>query len=458
MSIKIKDKRVRRFSFNHVDSELHASIHAKSPMYAIQHHEEYEQKALPVNSNSLQFKKVANEHLVACLYTDKDDITKASNEFKQNLILFYIYLTLYLSIFLGFSIAMHSEGLLPTSHLLIHLTVLLLLLLLSYLLLFLILHNCLLLKSPQLFLALGFCIYLYLIFADPRVLYKFTGEAYFDNHIPMVLGLITLIPMLRLVIFDSYIYIVLLVVASFVLYIIAQLAFSPLSRLATLSEIALVGVFSILQIIDSHRSDLRIKHIFWRREKETVVNKENNANAKFRNSSINSDVEVIMDSCDQIKKKLKYVTRIVMYSEVKKIIKENILEIEKIKWKVAHRQDVKVIIDPNIDEEDREYIQQNCVDLKYFKSEGHERVVTEVSEKSKRGIHLRYSMHDVENALSAFGKNWNFDIWFIYNSTGESVGVIGKYLFSKWQINESFLIPTETTENYFKALEKVRII
>ena len=38
---------------------------------------------------------------------------------------------------------------------------------------------------------------------------------------------------------------------------------------------------------------------------------------------------------------------------------------------IAHRQDIKVILDPNLDEEERQYIEQNCVELKHFKAEDH---------------------------------------------------------------------------------------
>ena len=109
-----------------------------------------------------------------------------------------------------------------------------------------------------------------------------------------------------------------------------------------------------------------------RREKEIIVSKEPAVSGKVKSVGINSDVEVIMDACDLIRQKLKYVNQIVLYKEVKDIIKENILEGERIKWRIAHRQDIKG--DPGPESgprRQRQYIQQNLCGTKHFKAEDH---------------------------------------------------------------------------------------
>ena len=454
MSFNKKDRRPRRFSFNHVDKDVHTSTHAKTAMYALQHHEEYEHKTLPINPNSLEFTKTINDQLVSSLYLDRDSFSP-SNEFKQNLTFFYIYLTLYLLTYLSFALLLNSKDMLSAHHLQIHLICLIFLLVLSYTILFMVLKNCLILRSRQLFLVLSHFLYMYLILTDARVLFRFTGEAYTENPFPLVLGLITLSPMLRMVLFDHYFYLFISNIIALILYITVQLALSPVPLYTSGSELALVTLFTLLQVIDCHRSDIRIRHLFWRREKEIMVSKEPTVGGKAKTFGINSDVEVIMDACDQIKQKLKYVNQIVLYKEVKDIIKENILEVERIKWRIAHRQDIKVIIDPNLDDEERQYIEQNCLEIKHFKAEDYVPTVsvTEVNELRPPGF--RYSLNEVENVLTGFGNTWNFDIWFIHTSTGESISIVGKYLFSKYGVNTACLISKEVTDTYFAALEHV---
>ena len=450
-----KDRRAHRFSLNHVATDLHTSTHAKSGMYALQHHEEYESKALPINPNSLEFNRTVNDHLVSSLYLDRDSSSLPSSEFKQNLVFFYIYLTIYLLVFLSFALLLHSKGILSVQHLQIHLICLIFLLVLSYSILFMVLKRCLTLKSRQLFLALSHFLYIYLIFTDSRILCQITGEAYSENPFPLILCFITLSPMLRLVLFDSYLYMFISNITALLLYITVQVTISPVPLHTSGSELILVGLFAILQVVDCHRSDIRIRHLFWRREKEIIVSKEPAVSGKVKSVGINSDVEVIMDACDLIRQKLKYVNQIVLYKEVKDIIKENILEVERIKWRIAHRQDIKVILDPNLDEEERQYIEQNCVELKHFKAEDHSPTIQAPEAQEVRPGVFRYSFNEVEGALSALGSTWSFDIWLIYSSTGESVSIVGRYLFSKYGIGSSFQIPQEAAPAYFAALEHV---
>ena len=103
---------------------------------------------------------------------------------------------------------------------------------------------------------------MYFILTDDRVLYTLTGEAYNPSHVPLVLGIITLCPMLRLVLFDSFYYVFISGTAALIIFISFQLACSPLYKYATISEIAFVGIFIVLQVIDTHKADLRTKNLF----------------------------------------------------------------------------------------------------------------------------------------------------------------------------------------------------
>lgn len=454
----------RRYTFNHIDIELHTSIHAKSALYNLQNHEEYENKALPINYNSLNFEKLVNQQLTTSLYIDKKNPQNLSSEFKSNLIYFYIYYTLYLVSILSFTSLLFSQNSSVSSHFQIHLGCILLLLVFAYAILLLLKHKWVQNRVREFYLTLGFLTYMYFILADPKILYKFTNEDYNDNEIPLILGLISLGPMIRMILFDSFLYTLILGVSATLIFLCVRIPFAPGSRLTALSEIALIIVFIVVQVIETHRVDLRIKQVFWRREKEIVLKKDKDPDVGIKSLGINSDVEIIMDMCEQIKKKLKDVSRVIIYKDIKTVIKDSIADIEKIKWKIAHKQDLRIVLDPNMDDEDREYIEQNFVELKKFKSEKSDRndkfdkSFSDIADVLPRKASGRFTYHDVEGAIATFGINWNFDIWFVYDSTGESISLVANHVLSKWNLYELFKLNRDVSQRFFEYIEKVEFI
>jgi hypothetical protein len=41
----------------------------------------------------------------------------------------------------------------------------------------------------------------------------------------------------------------------------------------------------------------------------------------------------------------------------------------------------------------------------------------------------------VEAALSSVGRNWNFDIWFVYNTWGKDITPLASVIFKRYQFN-----------------------
>ena len=132
-------------------------------------------------------------------------------------------------------------------------------------------------------------------------------------------------------------------------------------------------------------------------EKE-VDFKENISENLFQPSAVNSEVEVIMDICDNMKIKLKNVSKIMLYKDIKDLLKETITEIEKIKIKVAHKQENPVVMDPNIDDEDKEYIEQMCLDTKLMKKPTIKRTLTNINDYLESP--LRTNVQNLSSLLS----------------------------------------------------------
>ena len=458
MAFPKRANKLHRISFNHVDGELHTSTNAKSAFYNAQNHEEYENKALPVNNNSLMFKQIVNQHLIASLYLDKESGRIASSEFKSNLFYFFVYYALSLTSVMGFKVLyLYSESL-SSTHFQINMISVLVLIVTAFTFLVLVQKKPFVLKARTFFTILSIMTSVYLILADERILCKLTGKTYSShNQIPFVIILVTQVPMLRLVLFDSFLHIFLSGLFIVFSFLAVHMITPPVSQFSSLSEISLLAIFVFIQIIETYRNDYRIKQIFWRREKEVVLNKELSQDFGLK-SGINSDVEVIMEICDNVKKKLKDVCKVIMYKDVKKLMKESILDIEKIKWKTGHKEDMRIILDPNLDDEDKEYIMQNFLQNKVSNNDVLVRNFTEITEKSPLKPSSRFSYFEVEGILSAFSNNWGFDIWFIHESVGQSVSIVGNFLLSKWSLNTLYSIEEHVAQKFFDTLEKVKSI
>lgn len=457
MAFPKRTNKLHRISFNHVDGELHTSTHAKSAFYHAQNHEEYENRALPVNNNNLMFKDIVNQHLIVSLYLDKDKGRMASSEFKSNLFYFFVYYTLSLTSVLGFKVLyLYSESL-SSTHFQINMISVLILIVTAFTFLVLVQKRPFVLKTRTFFTILSIMTTVYLILGDERILCQLTGNSYNDhNQIPFVIVLVTQIPMLKLVLFDSFWHIFLSGLFIILSFLAVHMITPPISKFSSLSEISLVAIFVFIQIIETYRNDYRIKQIFWRREKEVVLNRELSQDLGLKSSGINSDVEVIMEICDSVKKKLKDVSKVIMYKDVKKLMKESIMDIEKIKWKTGHKEDMRVILDPNIDDEDKEYIMQNFLQNRISNNDVLVRNFTEITEKSPLKPNSRFSYFEVEGILSAFSNNWGFDIWFIHESVGQSVSIVGNFLLSKWSLNTLYSIEEHVAQKFFDTLEKVK--
>jgi hypothetical protein len=445
-----------------LDAEISVSRNAKSADYQINDHELYENKYLPINLNNLKFiERNKNERLVKALYQDPDT-GHPSGELRMNLMYFYVFIILYFTSLAGFAALLNTEGDLSSSHLKIHLTCLVTLTVFSLWILYsLFKWKKHLLNSRNWFFVISCSINFYLILADERILYKLTGEVYNDNRLPLSLGLICVIVMSRIVLFDYYLYVLILGLSTTLLFLITNLSLSEYSVYYTLSEAFIIGLFACIQIIECYRTDIRTRQIFWRREQEFMNEAQRESNKKaYAVPGINTEAEGVLEKCDTVAMHLKNTSRVVIYKDVKKILKICLSDIEKIKRKVAHGgfEVSKIELSPAIDDEDRAFIFENFMEVSSVRGSTSRLTVTEINEKLTLFPFSRYGVAELESVLSSLGKNWSFDIWFVYESTGHSISMVSKYLFQKWNINDSSGIPEEVCNKYFQELEAVRLM
>ena len=250
-------------NLNILEAEVSVVSNSKSPNYQILNHEKYENRNLKVNLNSLRFFEFdKNEKLSSVLYEDPE--TKSpSNEFRMNLIYYYVFIEIYLLSLLGFSLLLYNSNNMSVVHLEIHLICQLSLGVFSLLILIAIFKSkSFLIRNRNWFLALNCCINFYLILADERVLYKLTGEEYHENRLPLSLGVICIMVMTRVILFDYYLYVIILGMTSIIMFLTAQLSLSPYSNYSILAEAFIIALFIFIQISECYRADMRIKQIF----------------------------------------------------------------------------------------------------------------------------------------------------------------------------------------------------
>ncbi|OMJ78555.1 hypothetical protein SteCoe_21618 [Stentor coeruleus] len=439
------------------EAENNITPNAKSASYQLCNHEKYESLNLPVNLNILKFiQSTKNERLIKILYQDPETGIP-STEFKTNLIYFYIYILVYIISLGSFASLLHGVNHLSRNHLVIHVICLVTIGVFSIAILILLFRSKkVLLNSRNFFLIITVCMNFYLILADERILYKLTGEDYNENRLPLSLGLICNIVMARIVLFDYFLYVFILGISTCVMFLTTHLALSGYSSYSVLSEATIIALFSLIQIIECYRADYRIKQIFWRREQE-VVEEDNESPKKdlYKVPGINTESENVLLKCDNISSNLKQISRVVIYKDIKRLLKKSLNDIDSIKRKVAHGDfdTAHIQLNPALDDEDREFITQNFMELSSVRCSIQQGTLCELNERINSFPFSRYGVTELESVLSSIGKNWNFDIFFVYDSTGHSISMVSKYLMQKWNIIENSNIIEKTATKYFQELE-----
>ena len=448
---------MKKLKSNAVESD-NLIPNSRSAVYQLRGHEKYEHKNLPVDYSLLRF----TEHnktarLSSALYVD-NETNQLSEEFKYNMIYFFVFVIIYLLILVVFTFLFFRSGSLSSSHFKVHLIcqISILTMCISSIIIL-----CKFRKSRliirEIFLSICLILNLYLILSDHRILSKITNNSLEGNNsLPLTLGIISSIVMVRYVLFDYFIYVFIIGILNSLLFITSHLAISGYDSYQVLSEASVIFLFNLVQISDCYRCDFRIKQIFIRKEKE-----ENNdlsiyrKNESFMISGINTEAEYVLSTCSLISSNLKKVSRVVIFKDMKKLLKESLVELDKIKNKLALGafDNNKVELNPGIDDDDQAFIRENFMKIENSRPSSNRRssmIQEPIIQPSK------YDMTEIESMLSTYGKSWSFNIFFVYETTGQSISIISKYLLSKWDIYTLLEISPDLSDKYFHDLEKVK--
>jgi hypothetical protein len=428
-----------------------------SSHYSILDHENYEQSDLPCNPNTLFFKNSKiDRKLEKTLKVDKFSKKKLSGEFKHNLIVFYLFFNLFIAIFALFVVLMYYSNDLSTKVLRIILIPLTILFFVGNLALLLLIKNKnFVVKSRLFFVFFIAVIYTYLVLTPQNILEGYTNESFSKSRLPNILTLACFTTFIRMILFDNFFSFLMLSVYTSILHLSANLAFSTLSIYSTLSEFSILVLFFALNTVDSQLVDMRTRQLFWRIYQEEILTKQlTKSHDLIRKNSFIS----LLERCKIVKSELKYVASVIMYKDLKSMIKKALANLDFIQRNlfISDENVFEIEKESEMDEEDKQFIFQNYIkreEVKMKRREAKSMTIMEVAVKHVDFTFGLYGVSELESTFNTLGKNWSFDIWFIFNITGHSVFILGKYLFQKYSLKDFLKISEEIQDTFFRSLE-----
>ncbi|OMJ89976.1 hypothetical protein SteCoe_7764 [Stentor coeruleus] len=430
--------------------------------YTVINQDDADKLNIPVDPNLLKFyDQGVNGSYIKHLCLDKSEKC-LSEEMYGKLLIFHLNLSLVCICYIIFSVIAYSDNNLSQSHFIFHLSCNIGMLLLSFCLLPLI-------KNPEIFVkyhkrfyaGLSVIVYFYYVIGNKHVLNSIINTDISEYNLPMNLGIIAYSITLRYVIYHNFLSILIVSLIMLSAYISATLASPKAYNLNNFNEFFIVLIFIVLQIIDTQHTELNQKKSFWaqfqyeRSYKTSITNRDEDIVDGFH-----TETELLIQACDKIKKTLKQVCSVIIFKDIKEKLKLAQVELDHVKHQIGkggYLKEVKIEPRVDMDPEDQEFISQNYLEVSYAtppeRSAITEVTLFEFKDREQTFIFSHYGIDKLESVLSQLGKNWSFDIWFVHDTTGHSVSILGKYLFEKWQLNNFLNAESLCTDEFFERLE-----
>jgi hypothetical protein len=451
-SLKIKDKK-KTFQEEVEDGKRYTMINQ----------DDMEKETIPIEPNLLDFyEKSVNESYVKYLFLEKNG-KQFSSVFLSRLLIFYIFIILSSFVNITCTVLAYERDDMSISGMYFHVTFNI--------------TNCLfllpflfLLKSTQ--TGLKVLKPYFLIYAIITNTYNILGQSKTLNFflsttssytLPLTLEILSLSFLLKSILFNSFSHFLLIHSIMLTQFICGVLIVPNGNTLEAFHSFTIIFLITAVLTMDSRHSELIQKQDFWLQYSfEKSYKSSFTMRDETEDATMQTETELLIKSCDKVKKTLKHACSMIFFKDIKENLKIASIRVEHIKQKLARTvmiSEVKIEHQADMDPEDRQFISQNFIDISFINSPDFDRpasselTVMELKEFPEVFPFSTYGLDQLQSILSQLGKNWSFDIWFIYDTTGQSVFMVGKYLFEKWQINSFLAQNSETTDEFFKALE-----
>lgn len=149
-------------------------------------------------------------------------------------------------------------------------------------------------------------------------------------------------------------------------------------------------------------------------------------------------------------------TKVIIYDDLRAKMKQALQYLHQAGNKLKagpHILDAKLeTMNPNIDEEDRIFVEENFLAQKPLFSQDYQgqRVV----ERRVVDLKLACDFEEVITVLNQMGKNWNFDTFFLQECTsGKALSITGRYFLETFNLIDKFHLREAVVVSYFEAME-----
>lgn len=435
-------------------------------IYALLNHNTSEIEKLPVTSNLLMFKDPnLNEKYFEAVFLNIDKHRVPCDEFKVNLGIFSVFYTFYFISTVIFTIMLYTNHSLPIRFMLLKLILIGFNSTLMYISIYLLFRSSFIYRHALKVITLMGCyLILHLTITDSRILSTLTRTSVYvpDQSTFLLTAFIFLLKKLTFCTFRTTLALVIFASSIFT----CGLLYWNQDALNTLYELILFVVILILICVNTYRYEHISKDIFWKSElKLRSIDTIEDGDIIDNNSEeiINTEVEILLQICERIKKGVKLVSSMIIYKDIKAKLKVASIDLDSLKRRIAgevFRSSVRLENTHNIDDQDRAFISQMFMQIS-LKNNSTLRKFQTIKDLTYTQPRLSFSQNwssDLNSILKAVGEDWNFDIWLIHQTTSHSIFIISQYVFHKWSLCEEFSIDLETFDRFFQLLEKVKII
>ena len=439
------------------EAEINMHRQTKPPIYALFNNSQFEIQEIPMDHNMLLFSDKVVEFEYNCELLLSESMDKLSEEFKTALIYFSVLISLVYVCLIGFAGSLYSSSCLTSLQFLLHISINLLLFVLLFFILYMIKKsNRFLLMTKNIFTLYAILANSYFIVCENKVLSSLTSSDYSPSALPLTLILVVFTCSIRNVIFDSFVHYLIIVSHAVFLFSCLNIVYSPINSSAIICECAVVLLILAYQLIETHIYSLRSRSIFWRKysEEAAVANFIDPDNSGINNFETESEHMIFI--CEKMRNNIKFAVKAIIFKDIKQRLKETLADLAAIKKIVGHSGiGAPLKLQDHVkDFEDREFINQNYVELSLSNHSDCVRSTTFINLLEHRNVLFPdYGLNELENVLSGVGKNWNFDIWFVQETTGKSLTIVGQYLFAKYGLLQRFKISEDVLERYLHSLE-----
>jgi hypothetical protein len=424
---------------------------------------------VPIFASTLKFKDAKVEQkFIQSLFCNSDANLNASSEFKFNLMFLYIFISAYIIATAVQDLFLFREFLLSTQVYVFKTVFLGIISVLFFSVLNATLKSILIVKrATEIFTILAFIIISYVVLTDTRVLSAVSSSS--RNKLEIfhsTLCVFLLVAGFSRLLFDNFFNVLIISFFAFISTSLSLILSVQENLVQTVPELLFLLIGLVTICFNSHKHSVFSRDFFWRNEIKNKNIEELSEITEFNDlgnkNYINTEIELLVQLCEKIKKCIKGAYSLLIFKDVKAKLKVALNELDNLKKRITgdiFKHAVFVGEAEMMDEQDRTFINQFFMQFSH-KSPNYSKLNTlrDYSDASPTCFFNKYGIRNFEKALEAIGTDWAFDIWFIYQSTGHNIFILSRYLSEKWGISEEFSIPEDIFDRFFQSVEKVRNI